>query len=367
MRQLDSAAGNAFAARDPYNQGIYTVKKPKNVFDDRSESLNNSKDGAQSAFNEILNICGIEAGKKCDPTKSKFKKILMLTDGDVDGDAIAITVISLLAKHCKPVVDAGMVGRIVPPAYSFPDPKNSKKRVYVRSQREFFEKIMTGFVKNFKIGHKDKEFSKKELYNFLNKNFYYSDKLDKLASRYCCDPKLLEYIASKYHGDASEQKQSYWSKVMKRYQDLSVIKESGMIVIDGTIGPSPSDYVNLAFDHDFDRRIKKFKEYQNVNAYIDGYTINGDKDKTLYDIMSKFVKYRPKDVKRFKGLGELKTPELKELCMDRENRTVAIFKFNDIEKDMNKISVIMSTKKDFAQARAEMLSGMRIDEMDLDT
>lgn len=363
----DSAAGNAFAARDPYNQAIYTVKKPKNVFDDSSESINNAKEDAQSTFNEIINICGIDAGKKCDPSKSRMKKILMLTDGDVDGDQIAITVICLLAKHCKPMVDAGMVGRIVPPAYSFPDAKNSKKRIYVRSQREFFEKIMKAFIKNFTIGRKDKVFSKNELYAFLRDNFYYADKLNKLAARCCCDAKLLEYIATKYHGDENSQKQSYWINVLKMYPDLKVVKEGKTVVIDGTIGPLPTDYVNLAFDHDFDRRVKKFKEYQLVNAYIDGYTINGENNNTVYDIMTKFNKYRPKDVERFKGLGELDPHDLKVLCMDKSNRTVAIFKFKDLEHDMNKISVIMSTKKEFAQARADILSNMTADDMDIDT
>lgn len=359
----DSAANNAFDARDPNNQAIYSVKKPKNIFDDTTDHVNATK----TVFNDILDICGIEPGKKCDPSKSTMRRILMLTDGDVDGDAIAISVVCLLAKHCRPLIDAGMVGRILPPAYSFPE---GKKRVYVRSQREFFDKIMQRFVKEVKIGYKDEEFGKKTLYAFLDKNFYYGDKLDKLASRYCCDAKLLEYIATKYHGSFKDQSQSYWIKALKRYSDLRVLKETvvksdSLIVIDGNIG---DDYIHLAFDQHFDKHIKKLKDRQAENPSVEGYTINGEPDKTLYNIMAIFNKYRPKGVTRFKGLGELKPDALHDLCMDRDARTLAIFKFSDIpERDMRKIEIIMSTKKESAQARAKILMNMTADDLDIDT
>lgn len=356
----DSGAGLASSARDPNNQAIYAVRKPKNIFDVDSDHVMHR---AKSVFNDIMDICGIEPGKKCDPSKSVMRYIVMLTDGDIDGDQIAITVICLLAKHCRPMIDAGMVGRILPPLYSFGTKKGTKK--FVRSKREFFDHIAHRFIEEVTVKLNGKPYSKKQLAELLDMNFSYDLRLNKLAKRYCCDPKLLEYIAWKYHGNAKDQKKSYWMQALRPYPDLRILIEDKQLVIDGEI--PGVDYVNLAFDDHFDTRINKFKEVQANNASIYGYSI-GDKDgMSLYDVMDAFRRYIPKDVKYYKGLGELTVKEMRELCMDREKRTMVIFKFKDFEEDMKKINVIMSTKAEAAETRSKILYSLTLDDMDLVT
>ncbi|MCM1441100.1 MAG: toprim domain-containing protein, partial [Roseburia sp.] len=356
----DSAAGIAASARDPHNQAIYSVKKPKNIFDTQTESIAH---GARTVFNEIMDICGVEPGKKCDPSKSAMRYILMMTDGDVDGDQIAISTVCLIAKHARPLIDAGMVGRILPPAYSFRTGKGKKK--FVRSKREFFDLIMDKFVENVTIAVDGKKMNNKALYAFLDKNFEYDTQLEALADWLCCDPKLMEYLIWKYHGNHASQKKSYWMTAMKSYSDIRILIENGVIVLDGDL--PGHGYINIAFDEHFDKRIKKFKEQQAANSQITGYSINGEGGKSLYDVMRKFRTYMPKDVKRYKGLGELTVNEIRELCMNRDQRTVVIFKFKDFEKDMDKINIIMSTKAEYAEARARIVSSIAIDNLDLDT
>lgn len=356
----DSAASLASKARDPYNQGIYSVMKPKNIYDANSETIVH---GARSVFNDLMDICGIEPGKKCDPSKSSIQRILMLTDGDVDGDGIAITVICLLAKHCKPMIDAGMVGRILPPAYSFPT-KSGKKR-FVRSKREFFDLIMEQFIKEVTVAIDGKELKNDKLYEFLSQNFEYDQKLEKLANRYCCEPKFMEYIAWKYHGTTKDQKRSYWQAALKPYSEIRVLMESGTLVIDGDL--PGYDYVNLALDENFERHVNKFKAIQAANSKITGYSINGEKGKTLYEVMHMFRQYMPKGVKRFKGLGELDSKDMHDLCMDQDKRTVIIFKFKNYEEDMRKIDVIMSSKAEAAAARAELMTNITLSDLDFDT
>lgn len=356
---MDSASDNAASARDPNNQAIYGISRPANILDMESEQVEKIK----TTFNNVLDICGIQPGKKCDPSKSTMTKILAMTDGDVDGDSIAISVICLLAKHCKPLIDAGMVGRILPPAYSIPDGKG--KKVYVRSQREFFDKILKKFLKVTEVSYKGKLFSKKELREFIEKNFDYDTELDRLARRNCCDSKFMEYIAWHYHGHNKDQKKSYWLTKMKPYNGITVQLEHGMVILDGE--RKGEDYINIAFDEYFDRHVYRFKKYQKNNTSIDGYAINGEEGKTLYDVMHLVRTYIPKGVERFKGLGELDQDEMRTLCMDPKTRTVAIFKFNDFEKDMEKINIIMSTKKKYAQARQDLILQTRLSDLDLDT
>lgn len=357
---LDSAADNAATARDKNNQAIYGIRRPTNIFDMETYRV----DKIKTTFNDILDICGIEAGKKCDPSKSTMNRILMLTDGDVDGDDIAISTVSLLAKHCRPLIDAGMVGRVLPPAYSIP--VGNGKKVYVRSQKEFFDRILKEFIKKESISYKGKEMSKKDLRIFLEKNFEYDTRLEKLARRQCCDPKLMEYIAWYYHGHQKDQKKTYWMQKLKPYEGLKILIERGELVIDGEV--PGFDYMNMGFDEYFDRHVHRFKEYQKMNEDIFNFEINGEKGKTLYDVMHLMRTYIPKGVERFKGLGELSTEEMTNLCMDKDKRTVVIFKFGKNEDaEMDKISIIMSTKAEYAKARSDILLNLRADDMVLDT
>ena len=165
-RLLDSAADNAATARDANNQAIYGIARPANLLDMDSEQVEKIK----GTFNNVLDICGIQPGKKCDPEKSTMRYILIMTDGDVDGDSICNSVVCLMAKHCKPMIDAGMVGRILPPAYSIPAGKG--KKVYVRSQREFFDKVLKKFLDDTEVTYKGRKLSKKELREKKEKKKY---------------------------------------------------------------------------------------------------------------------------------------------------------------------------------------------------
>ena len=53
--------------------------------------------------------------------------------------------------------------------------------------------------------------------------------------------------------------------------------------------------------------------------------------------------------------------------MNKDTSTVAIIKFDDFKKDMDKINIIMSTKKEFVESRARLMQSQRISTLDLDT
>lgn len=352
----DSAADVANTARDPENQAIYPIQKPKNIFDADSDV----ESAIVGVFNNIMAICNLQPGKHCDPSKSEMSRILCMTDGDVDGDRIAVSAIALLAKHCRPIIDAGMVGRIVSPAYSF---KEGKKKIFVRDQRDFYKTVAKDFVKKFTLELKGKKYSNAEFGEFISNNFEYNTRLGLLADRYTCDPKMMEYLASKYHGSLASQTQQYWSRAMKMYPDITVTKEEGYILIDGTIG---METYHIAIDDYFHKHVTKFKAFQDTNKDIYGYKLNG-KDCSVYEIMHTFQKHMPDGIKRYKGLGELDPDEMRKLCLDREHRTVVIFKFKDFEDDMYKLDVVMSSHAAYRRARKEIMANKKLDVLDLDT
>ena len=59
--------------------------------------------------------------------------------------------------------------------------------------------------------------------------------------------------------------------------------------------------------------------------------------------------------------------EMRELCMSPETRTVIILQFKDYERDMQKLSVILSTRAEYADIRMRVMSHIAISEADLAT
>ena len=367
----DSAAGVVMGVRDPYNQGVFSVKKPANVYDMDLDTVR----GMATAFNQIMDIFGLVPGPNCDISKSQVDRLCIMSDQDTDGIKIGITIAALIAKHCPNMIRAGMVCRILPPAYQIYGAKNTKKKpVFVHTQREFFDYVGKEFIKNTKVSYKKKELSKKELEDLTAMNFEknYSAKLKNLAQRYNCDPKLMERIAWYYHGDMDSQKQSDWSKVLKPYKDIKASKEGDHIIISGTMDSDTKsnggyNFIHVPLDAYFHKRVMKFKNIQNCNKDIYNFSINGEDGKSIGDIMALFETYIPDDVVRFKGLGELDGNDMWDLCLDPKKREVYVFKFEDFEKDMNKISVIMSSRKEFVEERAKIMMNRTLEDLDLDT
>lgn len=367
----DSAAGVVMGVRDPYNQGVFSVKKPANVYDMELDTVK----GMATAFNQIMDIFGLVPGPNCDVSKSQVDRLCIMSDQDTDGIKIGITIAALIAKHCPNMIRAGMVCRILPPAYQIYGAKNTKKKpVFVHTQREFFDYVGKEFIKNTKVSYKKKELSKKELEDLTAMNFEknYSAKLKNLAQRYNCDPKLMERIAWYYHGDMDSQKQSDWSKVLKPYKDIKASKEGDHIIISGTMDSDTKsnggyNFIHVPLDAYFHKRVMKFKNIQNCNKDIYNFSINGEDGKSIGDIMALFETYIPDDVVRFKGLGELDGNDMWDLCLDPKKREVYVFKFEDFEKDMNKISVIMSSRKEFVEERAKIMMNRTLEDLDLDT
>lgn len=350
----DSAAGCAIAGADKYNQAIYSTSRPTNLIDADINVVMKAK----TAFNDIIDICGIELGKNCDVSKSQIDHIWIMTDADCDGDVIAISILGLIAKHCPDLIINNMVGRIVPPAYSF---KENGKTIFVSSQAEFFKRVMKRFSKESKLFKWNRQMTEDDILRFLTCNFDYKDKLENLANRYKVSPELMEWIALNYK---KNEKVSYWKKLFSKYQDITVSKDGDGILIDGSID---NDYIRFTVDQYFDNVSLKFRTIMRRNLVIYGFQLNKETDLSIYEVMCRFSKYMPKDITRYKGLGDMNAKDLAKLCMDVNNRTVKIFKFDEIKDDLNKIHIMLSGKQAFLAARSDILMNRVADDMEIDT
>jgi DNA gyrase subunit B len=128
----DSAGGTVKAARDSETQAVLPLRgKLLNVYKSTTEKrmLENAECAA------ILAAIGAGVGKGFEVGSRRYGRTCLLMDGDTDGSHIRTLVISLLLRHCRPLLEGGHVYAAVPPLY-ITTVKNAKEPLYAFTETE---------------------------------------------------------------------------------------------------------------------------------------------------------------------------------------------------------------------------------------
>ena len=322
----DSAKGGVTGVRDAMTQAVFKIKgNPKNTYGIKlAEVLQNAE------FKTLIKIIGTGIGKDFNLAQSKFDKIIIFVDSDIDGFNMTSLLSTFFLCFMPELVKAGMLYKAKAPLYILKDSKNK----YILSKVEYYKIFADKVVENTTlIDSKGKKLSKEDMYTLIDSNKDYLLELEPLTQYFYTNPELIEFTLLY----APSPKFNYVLK--KRFPELTYDEATNVIQgsIDGVYQYLVADQ---AFFDKCERLTKLIKDVNKSDIY---YTMesNGYKSLTSLGMFFKNTKkYLPEIEDRIKGLGELDGEVMWETTLNPANRELIRLTIDDLERDLNTVKVL---------------------------
>lgn len=350
----DSAKGTTEDARDPDTQALFPLRGvPLNSFSSSTDQLLK-----YDRFKELISVLKCNIGGKFDIEKLWYKKIIIMTDSDVDGNNITSLICTLFLIHMPEIVKRGMLYKAVAPLYWIRD----KDSPFIITKKQFIEVIEKRVSNNTKIidPETNKVLTSGEVQDLLLRNRKYLDEVTRLSNHFSVHPNLIEFVVQNY------DKPNFPKLLNKHFTEMSIDKEN---VISGVI---EGKYQILQLTKSFEKRAFILKEMiSKVNNDKIYYRINeiisGKSDEKGIMSLTEFFKYTQKFIpeieKRYKGLGELSANDLWETTMNPNKRILIQLTLEDVKKEVEKFRILHGSDN---EQRKSMMSHFKIDREDLD-
>jgi len=413
----ESAGGTAKQGRDRRFQAILPLKgKILNV-----EKARYDKMLGHEEIRAMITALGTGIGKDdFDTTKLRYGKIILMTDADVDGSHIRTLLLTFFFRHMQDLIKRGNVFIAQPPLYSI---KKGKSQQYIKDDREFVKVMVKRASEGLTIryGEGAAKLEGANLARFitvLNEYLTVFDKVDKRIR----DEKVTELLPrldlskrADFEGEKKDppkkveklekalkklEKERQFKSVGSRFDEehnlweVSFVNSQGAEhILNWELMSSPearqliSKYKQIEenleppFIVEVVPKAAKEKAKEKDEELAEGEELEADK--TTKPVARKFVAPEPVEkstprelfeyvigegrkeytIQRYKGLGEMTSPQLWETTMDPERRTLLSVKLEDIAETETIFSTLMGED---VEARRKFIEENALDVKNLD-
>lgn len=370
----DSAGGSAKQGRDRKFQAILPLKgKILNVEKARFDKMLSSQEVAT-----LITALGCGIGvDEYDPDKTRYHRIIIMTDADVDGSHIRTLLLTFFYRQMKELVERGYIYIAQPPLYKV---KSGKQEYYVKDDEALFDYLTQNALNSA------------ALYPAKDAPAITASALEELVMQFRKVEKIIKRYARRYHIDILRQLAylpllqndsftnkeviSAWAqKLSANFQTLNdklrffsvETKENseGMFIPYVTVhrhGLQEEIALNIELFNS-----KDYKELMNLTAKLNdlveegAYVKRGEKTKAISSFDEALTwlldeAKRGQTIQRYKGLGEMNPDQLWETTMDPQNRRMMQVTIEDAVAADEAFSTLMGDhvepRREFIEANA---------------
>ena len=335
----DSAGGSAKQGRDRYFQAILPL---------RGKILNTQKSSDAKALSseEIKNIItalGTGIGNDFDADKSRYKKIIIMTDADVDGSHIQTLIMTFFFNHLRELIERGYLYIAQPPLYRY---KKGKIEKYLKDDKELNEFLIEQGINSIEI----EGVGKPELKELLKYAAYYKLLLEKLTKRFNV-PEVIRFMIENGNLEGLEEH-------LKKFGFSVISKHDNHYYIQTNRGLEEITIDEKLLNHPLFLEAKKV--YEKLKEYKD--LVKGDYLELLDEVIKKAR--QGAHIQRYKGLGEMNPEQLWDTTMDPENRVLVQVTLEDAQEAAKQFELFMGNevgpRREYIQANAKEVENIDI-------
>lgn len=354
----DSAGGTAKQGRDRKTQAILPLRgKILNVERARFDKILTSAE-----IGTLISALGTGIGDDFDIEKTRYHKIIIMTDADVDGSHIRTLLLTFFFRQMRPIIDRGYLYIARPPLYRV---KKGNSHVFIRDEKAlknylldstapissltFFngEVISANDIRDFVI----KAEKIKDHILRMNNKINNSDLLETLIllglhSNPNIDSKIICDQLTKFDGAVwsmqSNETHYIFNRLKRNVTETFEVSKSVL---------SNKDILSIP------------EEIKSFCGFLDGAASLKMKDssvkvKSPIDFFDKFMQIAKKGtaINRYKGLGEMNAEQLWETTINPNARVLMQVKLSHLENVDEIFSTLMGEvvepRRDFIQENA---------------
>ena len=370
----DSAGGSAKQGRDRSNQAILPLRgKILNVERSRIDKMLSSTE-----IGTLITAIGAGVGNaELNLEKSRYHKIIIMTDADVDGSHIRTLLLTFFFRHMRPLVDAGYLYIAQPPLFKI---KLNKSEIYLKDQNHLDDFLIKNGIKNCSLTIGNNEtIIEKDLNNFVEKciilNKYIRSLTRKIGGEEIIsslsnlgllnknifeDKEKINIISNFLNRFNPENK--YW-EINLNHSEKSILFENTYRGVTEKFELTSEDlnYHEVLEINNLSEHSKIFQE--NVKLVFENEKLVINSSLHLVDLILEKGK-KGAQISRYKGLGEMNPDQLWETTLDPNSRSLIQVK---IEQEINAeetfstlMGEVVEPRRNFIQENALNVSNLDI-------